>query len=33
MIVFGGLSENNTTHLNDTFSYEPQRLMFLYQRP
>ena len=31
MIVWGGLC--NTTVFNDTFSYNPGQVMFLYQKP
>ena len=32
MIVWGGLVGGNV-YLNDTYSYTPGRVLFLYQRP
>jgi hypothetical protein len=32
MIVWGG-NNNSGTYYNDTFSYTPGRVMYLYQRP
>jgi len=33
MLIWGGYNSGTGTYYNDTYSYVPERLMYLYVRP